>query len=203
MPLVRRDPSSVAGPVGSAGAEAFEALRHPDPERRRAAARALGEARAAPAPLAAALAAEPDPRVREALLTALVRIGDADPLVPFLRAQDAGLRMGAVAALQNLPQQVLPHLPALLADPDADVRIMAAEVARGLPGEKATALLGPLLAAETHPNVCAAAVEVLSEVGTPQAVAALRVLALRFADDPFLPFAAAAAVARLGGGRQG
>jgi HEAT repeat protein len=201
MPLVRRDPPS-SGPAAQAARSMMEpmaALRDADPARRREAARALGEARADPAPLAAALAAEGDPRVREALLTALIRIGDAGVLLPFLRSEDAGLRSAVVEALQDLPGQALPYLPALLADPDPDVRLLAAEVARGLPEEEATRLLCARLSAEVHPNVCAAMVDVLAEAGTPEAVPALRALTVRFASDPFLPFAVTAAVARLGG----
>lgn len=201
MPLIRRGP---AGPetlrtetppaIGTR-----EALRDPDPARRRAAARALGEG-TDPAPLAGALAGEADPRVREALLTGLIRQGAVVALLPFLRSRDAALRTGAVEALQSLPEQVLPHMPALLADPDPDLRILAADIARALPAERATALLCQALDAETHPNACAAAVEVLAELGTPAAVPVLHAVAARFARDPFLPFAVSAALARIGGG---
>lgn len=202
MPLVRRGPEGpeIRRDDTLDAAEARQALRDPDPARRRAAARALGEG-ADPAPLAAALGTEADPRVREALFTSLMRLGAASALLPCLRSDDAGLRTGAVEALQAMPEQVLPHMPSLLADTDPDVRILAAEVARGLPPERTTELLSRTLQAETHPNVCAAAVDVLAERGTLAALPALRALAARFAGDPFLSFAVSAAVARIGDGR--
>ncbi len=202
MPLVKRPQATAvpASPAPLAGAEALAALHAPDPALRRAAARALGEGGEA-APLAAALATESDARVREALFTALIRLGAAAELLPLLRSEEAGLRAGAVEALQALPDQVFPHLPALLADPDPDIRILAAEVARSQPAERATALLSRALETESHPNAGAAAVEVLAELGTPDAVPALRAAAARFERDPFLPFAISAALARIDSGR--
>ena len=47
-----------------------------------------------------------------------------------------------------------------------DVRILATELARNMPAADATRLLCGLLEKEQHPNVCAAAVDVLAEVGT-------------------------------------
>src|SRR3954451_19468394 len=111
MPLVRRDPPSPA-PAARSATETAAALRDPDPGRRREAVHALAEARNDPAALAAALATERDPRVREALVSALIRIGDAGVLLPFLRSEDASLRGAAITALQDLPNQVLPHMPA-------------------------------------------------------------------------------------------
>ena len=197
MPLVRRDPPPAA--AGTAVEELVAALADADPARRREAARALGAAGGDPAPLARALATERDPAVREALFTGLIRLGAAAPLLPFLRVEDAALRSAAVEALQDLPDQVRPHMPALLDDADPDVRLLAAEVARGLPAEEATRLLCARLEVEPHRNVCAACVEVLAEAGTPAALPTLHALAARFADDPFLPFACAAAIARIGG----
>ena len=49
-----------------------------------------------------------------------------------------------------------------------------AELVRDMPAAKATSLLVALLDRETHPNVCGAAVEVLTELGTPDALPMLR-----------------------------
>src|ERR1700721_4066184 len=69
------------------------ALDSSDAESRWAAARALaGHAEAVPE-LAAALGRETVPRVREAIMTALMRIGDAasvEAMLPSLRSQEAG-----------------------------------------------------------------------------------------------------------------
>ena len=105
-------------------------------------------------------------RVREAIMTALMRIGDAASvraLLPHL--QDAGLRAAAIEALQAMPEAILPFMTSLFADGDSDVRLLATELARNMPAADATHLLCSLLEHEQHPNVCAAAVEVLAEVG--------------------------------------
>ena len=57
-----------------------------------------------------------------------------------------GLRIMAAAAL--------PLLPALLSDPDPDVRVLATEAALGLPGEAATQALIPVLLSDPDANVC-------------------------------------------------
>ena len=201
MPLIRRDAKApVAGHEDAASHVA--ALGSAETETRWRAARALGgRAEAVPA-LAAALNAERDPRVREAIMTALMRVGDeasVKALLPSLRSQDAGERGAALEALQALPDAMLPLIGALLADPDSDVRVLATELARNMPETDATRVLCALLAEEPHPNVCAAAIEVLAEVGTPDAIPVLQACAARFAASPFVPFAASIAIARLSG----
>jgi HEAT repeat protein len=133
-------------------------------------------------------------------VTALVRIGDeasVKALLPNLRSQDAGQRAAAIEALQSLPHAILPFIASLLSDTDTDVRILGTEVARNLPAEDANRVLCDLLRRERHPNVCAAAIEVLAEVGTRDAIPALEACAKRFADTAFLPFAASTAIARI------
>ena len=88
--------------------------------------------------------ARPVPRVREAIMTALMRIGDeasVRALLPYLRSEDAGQRAAAIEALQALPDAIAPFMTALLADGDSDVRILATELARNMPAAHATALL--------------------------------------------------------------
>ena len=62
-------------------------------------------------------------------------------------------------------------MAALLDDGDFDVRILATELARNMPAAEANHVLCTLLEHEQHPNVCAAAIDVLAEVGTRDAVA--------------------------------
>ena len=180
------------------------ALNSPDAEARWNAARALGgRADAVPA-LAAALAREQVPRVREAIMTALMRVGDEASvlaLLPYLRSQDAGQRATAIEALQALPEAILPFMAALLADSDSDVRILATELARNMPAPDATRVLCGLLENEQHPNVCAAAIDVLAEVGTRDAVPTLKACAERFSNTPFLPFAVSTTIARISNGK--
>lgn len=184
--------------VGSASHIA--ALNSPDAEVRWTAARALGGVAAAVPALAGVLGREQSPRVREAIMTALMRVGDeasVRALLPCLRSEDAAQRSAATEALQSLPGAVAPFMATLLGDADADVRLLATELARKMPPKDATRVLCGLLDKETHPNVCAAAVEVLAEVGTRDAVPALEACAGRFASVPFLPFAISTTIARI------
>ena len=123
----------------------------------------------------------------------------AQPLASLLRSDDAGLRNGAVEALQAMPEAVRPLLPGLLADGDADVRILAVEVVRCLPAIEVEKLLCGVLEHEDDPNVCTAAVEILAEVGTAEAIPTLRRLAGRFPSQPMLPFAVRIAIERIAG----
>jgi HEAT repeat protein len=131
-----------------------------------------------------------------------MRIGDAasvQVILPYLRSQDAGLRAAAIEALQALPDAVAPFMPPLLNDSDSDVRLLATELARNMKASEATHLLCGLIEREQHPNVCAAAIDVLTEVGTPEAIPTLENCAVRFAATPFLPFAISVAIARIAG----
>jgi len=79
-------------------------------------------------------------------------------------------------------------LPSLLRDRDVDVRLLACELARNLPADEASRVLCELLDHETEPNVCGAAVEVLAEVGGPEALPSLARCAERFRGTPFLDY---------------
>src|SRR6476469_9579673 len=200
MPLVRGGSKLPA--AGGISTPLRPELDSPDAESRWAGARGLaGQADAVPA-LAAALARESVPRVREAIMTALMRTGDAasvEAILPYLRSQDAGLRAAAIEALQGLPSAIAPFMAPLFSDPDSDVRLLATELARNMKASDATSLLCDLIVREQHPNVRAAAIDVLAEVGTPDALPALEKCASRFAATPFLPFAISAAIARISG----
>jgi HEAT repeat protein len=198
MPLVRGGGKGAAAP----GITPPPALDSSDAESRWAAARSLaGQAEAVPA-LAEALRRETVPRVREAILTSLIRTGgtaSAEAIVPCLRSDDAGLRAAAIEALQTLPSAIAPIVGQLFSDPDSDVRLLATELTRNMKASDASRLLSGLIEKEVHPNVCAAAVEVLAEVGTPESLPALEKCAERFAATPFLPFAISMAIARISG----
>ena len=200
MPLIRGSKGAASGETSAPHQEA--ALDSPDAESRWTAARALaGRADAVPA-LAAALGREPTPRVREAMMTALIRIGDAasiEVILPYLRSQDAALRAAAIEALQALPDAIAPFMAPLLSDSDSDVRLLATELARNMEASEATRLLCDLIEREHHPNVCAAAIVVLTEVGTPEALPTLEKCGVRFAATPFLPFAISVAMSSISG----
>jgi len=199
VPLVR---GKKGGTSGATSGPQQGALDSPDADSRWTAARALaGQEDAVPA-LAVALAREPIPRVREAMMTALIRIGNAasiEVLLPYLRSQDAGVRAAAIEALQALPDAIAPFMTPLLNDGDSDVRLLATELARNMKASEATRLLCELIDHEHHPNVCAAAIDVLTEVGTPDALPTLERCAARFAATPFLPFAISVAMSRISG----
>jgi len=199
MPLVRKPPQPTGQPIRSP-AEILTGLGSASADDRWAAARAAAALPDSAAALAAALPQEADSRVREAMFTSLVRIGTRDSvamILPMLRSNDSALRMGALDALQASVFAARELLPQLLSDPDADVRILSCELARGLPSEEASRSLCALLARESAVNVCGAAIEVLAEVGDQAALPMLTQCGQRFSHVPFLSFAIKLAMDRI------
>jgi HEAT repeat protein len=66
-----------------------------------------------------------------------------------------------------------------------------------MPKEDAVALICELLDAEDEPNVCAAAVESLAEIGGAEALPALTRCAERFRENSFLQFSISVAIDRI------
>jgi HEAT repeat protein len=200
MPLIRREaPNSPAQPVNTA--RLATALTEGTDEDRWAAARSAGEFPESLSVLKDALSREASPRVREAIFTSLARIRtseSAEVVLPYLSSDDASLRAGALDALRAMPTASAPHLARVLKDRDPDVRLLACELVRNQPSGDANRLLADLLATESEANVCAAAVEVLAEVGGPELLPLLAQCATRFPDDPFLAFAIQVASERIG-----
>jgi HEAT repeat protein len=200
MPLVRKPKGPESASKPAVASESLAGLASTDPDKRWAAARAASTVAGGTQALANALQTETDARVREAILTGLARIGTSDSanqLLPLLRSDDAQLRTGALDALRMMPQALSELLPALLQDRDSDVRLLSCELARGLSSETATTLLCGLLAGEQQVNVCAAAIEVMAEVGNVSALPVLAECGRRFPDAPFLGFAIRIATARI------
>jgi len=169
-------------------------------EERWLAARAAAELPGAVAALGEALARETSLRVRAAMFTALARIAtpqSVEAVLPFLRSDDAEVRTEANDALTAMKQVAWPYLEGLLQDRDRDVRIAACELVRNMPSETAVRLFCDLLDSELEPNVCAAAIDALAEIGGPQALPALTRCATRFAATPFLAFSIKVAVERI------
>jgi len=196
MPLIRR-PSPPSEPAAAVPASLTEGTS----DQRWAAVRATAAQPDGVPLLAAALAREGDARVREAIFTGLARAATAESaaaVVPYIRSEEASLRAAALDALRAMPEASRPHIARLLADPDADVRLLSCELARGLPDGEANRLLCDLLDRETEKNVAAAAVEVLAETGRPEALPALARCAERFAGDSFLAFSIKVATDRIG-----
>jgi HEAT repeat protein len=188
MPLIRNHPDKA---ISGASRQAPPSLASALPEERWTAARAACDPSAVPS-LGEALVRERDLRVREAIFTALVRIAtpeSAGVLLPYLRVDDANIRTGALDALRAMPQAVRPHLLVLLADADADVRLLACDLVRDAGGADGPRWLCAMIETEPQANVCAAAVEVLGEIADAAASPSLSRCAERFPDDPFLAFA--------------
>lgn len=191
MPLVRKPADHAPVPEPDA-VDVLRLLSSASADERWTAARAASNMAGGVSAIAAALPKERDPRVREAMFTSLTRHGTAesvDAIIDQLRSDSASLRAGALDALRILAGTAPQLLPRLLSDKDTDVRILSCELARSLPNAEATRLLCALLAAEREINVCAAAVDVLAEVGSSEALATLDECARRFGGSPFIAFA--------------
>ncbi len=167
---------------------------------RRWAARDLAGCAQATSALLARLAVERDVSVRQTLLTSLSVMGSEEVvrgLIDFLRSDDAALRNEVVEAMKNMPDAVAAFMPQLLADADTDVRIFAINVLESLRHAEVERWLVDVIASDPSVNVCATAVDLLSEVGTPAAEHALEALKLRFPDEPYIVFATDLALKRV------
>jgi HEAT repeat protein len=200
MPLIKRPAAGTEIPAPDSPNIAVALLEGSDDERWTA-ARSASEIPDNISLLSNALSREGVPRVREAIFTALAKIGTAESaavVLPHLRSDDAARRTGALDALRAMAPAAGAHLPLLLSDADPDVRLLACELARNLPADEASRTLGALIEREENANVCAAAIEVLAETGDAAILPALSACAARFPNDPFLGFAADLASRRIG-----
>ena len=200
MPLVRKPASPVVAPAAE-GRNISKMLSDGSDDERWTAARNAPTLPNALPLLTDALLRERVPRVREAIITALAKVGSPDSAavtLPYIRSDDAAQRTAALDALRAMPMAAASHLPGLLNDADADVRLLACEIARSLPADDASQLLGELIDREDNTNVCAAAIEVLAETGNIACLPILARCAARFPQDPFLTFAVKVARDRIG-----
>lgn len=191
--VVERDPPRTAeGLVAQLDAS--------DPVQRRRAARDLADHPATVPALGRRLAMEPDRGVREALFTTLAALPGPEAvqaLMPLLRTEDAHLRNGAIEALAAMPRAVAPFIDRLLADTDTDLRILTVNLLGELRHDRLLGWIEQVLLHDPAVNVVAAAIEVLAEAGTPEQLPVLRQARQRFADDPFIGFAADLAIERM------
>ena len=200
MPLVRRHPAEAPANAKD-DPDTFVLLTGGTADERWGAARSAATLPGGVEALGAALRSETDARVRAAIFTSLARVASpasVDAVLPCLRVDDANVRTGALDALRAMPRAVLPRLPDLLSDTDTDIRILSCEIVRSLAPAEATLLLCDLLDRETEANVCAAAVDVLAEIGQAGAEPALRRCADRFPQQAFIGFAVKVALRRVG-----
>jgi HEAT repeat protein len=200
MPLVRKPSSPTVTPTPD-DRKLSDVLADGSDDERWSAVRSAPSLPDALPSLSDALSRERVPRVREAIFTALAKIGSSESAavaLPYLRSENASLRTAALDALRAMPAAAAGHLPQLMTDNDADVRLLACELARVLPANEASRTLGALIESENNANVCAAAVEVLAEAGSVASLPILARCADRFPDDPFLTFAVKIARDRIG-----
>jgi HEAT repeat protein len=203
MAFVKKHP--IAGPAEAAEPLHTEAslvaqLADPDPAQRRWAARDLLRYPNAATALVQRLQCETDIAVREVIFTSLTRLGGAVAvagLVHCLRSEEASLRNEAIEAMKVLPTEVAPIMGGLLQDADSDVRIMAVNVLESLQHPQVESWLIQVIEQDPVVNVCGAAVDLLTEVGTAAALGALQRIKQRFADEPYIQFAASLALKRI------
>lgn len=177
-------------------------LQHPNSDSRRWAALDLAGEPAAVSALAAQLACERSRPARDAIVTALVETGGepvASALSAHLHSEDAAVRNAAVGALALVPDTA-DLVPGLLADDDPDIRVLCVMVLASLHDPRVPGWLLGVIEHDEDANVCGCAVDVLAEVGEAEICDALVALPERFPDDPFLPVAVRATIARLGRG---
>ena len=181
----------------------LEDLADADPTTRRWAARDCIDCLGAAAALVGRLKIEQDMSVREVILTTLTRMGDplaVAGLVAFLRSEDPALRNEAIEAMKQLPDEMAPILRDLLADTDPDVRIFTVNILESLRHPEVESWLLAVIDNDPHINVCATAVDLLCEVGTQAALEPLARLKARFIEEPYIQFATALALTRIGQG---
>jgi HEAT repeat protein len=169
-----------------------EALRSPDPDRRREAAAALIDTPEAKQLLAELVAVETDNVVREAMLTAIIGSDDmtaARTLAGLLRTDDAALRNAVADTLGQMPAAA-GLIDELLADSDPDVRVMTVMLLRSLHLPEVPGWLLEVVASDTDANVVGGALGELGEVGDPTMIPIVEQVAARFPDDPFIAFSA-------------
>ncbi|MER2623832.1 MAG: HEAT repeat domain-containing protein [Accumulibacter sp.] len=178
-------------------------LEHTDPLARRWAARDLATCPEAAAALVSRLQRENDASVREIILSTLTCLGNGvavSGLVQCLRSGDAALRNEAIEAMKQLPEEVGAIVRGLLADADADVRIFTVNILESLRHPEVEAWLIEVIKHDQEVNVCATAVDLLAEVGSPAALEPLQQLKMRFAEEPYIQFAADLALKRISEG---
>lgn len=188
----RQSPRDFAGLIAE--------LENTNPTARRWAARDLAEFPEAAEALVEHFKREDDPSVRDAILATLARLGDSAAvagLVECLRSEDAAVRNEVIDAMKQLPEEVAPIMGNLLADQDPDVRIFAVNILESLRHPQVEAWLISIIEKDPHVNVCAAALDLLGEVGTSASRSALEQLKVRFSDEPYICFAANLALKRI------
>lgn len=118
-------------------------------------------------------------------------------LVAQLRSANPAVRSTAVARLQEAPDALASVAPALLREDDPSVRIMTLTALASTTHPDLESWVIRVLDEDPDVNVCAAAVDLLGEIGTSAARPSLDALPTRFAGQPYIRFAVRVALERL------
>jgi len=176
-------------------------LSSKNPMERRWAARDLVDYKEASKYLIEQLMKEEDISVREVIISSLLRIKDEvaiEGLIECLRSDDAHLRNSAIEALKEIPEEVGPYIEKLLQDKDPDVRIFTINILESLRHPKVIKWLIEVIEKDENVNVCATALDLLAEVGTEEAIPAIKKVKERFKNEPYIQFASDIALRRIG-----
>jgi len=177
-------------------------LSSKNPMERRWAARDLADYKEASKHLIEQLMKEEDISVREVIISSLLRIKDEvaiEGLIECLRSDDAHLRNSAIEALKEIPEKVGPYIEKLLQDKDPDVRIFTINILASLRHPKVIKWLIEVIEKDENVNVCATALDLLAEVGTEEAIPAIKKVKERFKNEPYIQFASDIALKRIKG----
>jgi HEAT repeat protein len=167
------------------------ALVDDDPERRRRAVLDLADRLDALPALVAQFGVESNLVVRDALCTQLARYDlpeVVDGLIDHLSSDDAGLRNAVVHVLSKTQTATARRLPALLVDPDPDVRILTVTILSSLRLPEVEDWLTDVVTNDPSPNVVSAAIGELASLTGARCEQLLCEARDRFPTDPFITF---------------
>lgn len=206
MPFVRNqgtsDTAETATPLPSQATLLLQLVSSMASERR-VAARLLAHYADSGQALCDQLWCEKDASVREVIMTTLTTLGDdqsIDTLILCLRSEDAGMRNEAIEAMKQLPHVVGPYIENLLEDADPDVRLFTVNILASLPHHDTEKWLCKVLREEDCVNVCGAALDVLTEIGTRASREPIQAACRKFPGNAYIQFAAQLALKRIGEG---
>ena len=190
-----------AEPIGQQSCEMLAAeLEDADVTARRHAAQKIVTCQDGATVLIGRLQREENTAVREAILNSLLRLRDPSiisGLADCLRSENVALRNDVIEVFKQLGSQAEPVLRALLADTDPDVRIFAVNILISERYSDAEQWAIEVIERDAHVNVCAAAVDLLCEVGTEASIDPLLRLKTRFVHEAYIQFAINLALKRI------
>ncbi len=145
---------------------------------------------------------EPDISVQEVIITSLLAINNEDVVKGFielLKSEDAFLRNEVIEALKQIPEKVASYIEKLLHSSDPDLKIFAIDIMGSLDRSMVFKWLKEILENETHVNICATALDLVSEIGTEEFLPLIEKIKNRFSDEPYIQFICDLAKRRIGG----